>query len=176
MKTDEKTNEEVIEENIEENEEIAKNPEDIIKYYSLIAMVGGAVPLPLVDIVTVTGVQIKMIAKLSLYYEIHFDENLVKSYITAILGVLITKNLSRSIAGSAIKIIPYFGTFLGTLTMPVLSGGATYAIGQVFNKHFESGGTLLNFNFKTYKKFFNKEMEKGSEFVKEKINKNKKNE
>ena len=37
--------------------------------------------------------------------------------------------------------------------MPVLSAGATYAIGNAFIKHFESGGTLLDFNPPDYREF-----------------------
>ena len=37
--------------------------------------------------------------------------------------------------------------------MPVLSAGATYAIGKAFIQHFESGGTLLDFNPPDYREF-----------------------
>jgi hypothetical protein len=35
----------------------------------------------------------------------------------------------------------------------VLSAGATYAIGKAFIQHFESGGTLLDFNPPDYREF-----------------------
>ena len=41
--------------------------------------------------------------------------------------------------------------------MPVLSAGATYAIGQAFIKHFESGGTLLDFNPPDYRELVKSE-------------------
>jgi hypothetical protein len=37
--------------------------------------------------------------------------------------------------------------------MPVLSAGATFAIGKAFIQHFESGGTLLDFNPPDYRDF-----------------------
>jgi hypothetical protein len=37
--------------------------------------------------------------------------------------------------------------------MPVLSAGATFAIGKAFIQHFESGGTLLDFNPPDYREF-----------------------
>ena len=42
---------------------------------------------------------------------------------------------------------------VGSLTMPIYSAGATYVIGQVFMKHFDSGGTLLDFNPPDYREF-----------------------
>ena len=43
--------------------------------------------------------------------------------------------------------------------MPVLSAGATYAIGQAFIKHFESGGTLLDFNPPDYRELVKSQRE-----------------
>ena len=37
--------------------------------------------------------------------------------------------------------------------MPVLSAGASFAIGKAFIQHFESGGTLLDFNPPDYREF-----------------------
>jgi hypothetical protein len=37
--------------------------------------------------------------------------------------------------------------------MPVLSAGATYAIGKAFIQHFATGGTLLDFNPPDYREF-----------------------
>ena len=37
--------------------------------------------------------------------------------------------------------------------MPVLSAGATYAIGKAFIEHFTSGGTLLDFDPPDYREF-----------------------
>jgi hypothetical protein len=46
-----------------------------------------------------------------------------------------------------------FGMLAGAFVMPVLSAGATYAIGKAFVQHFESGGTLLDFNPPDYREF-----------------------
>jgi hypothetical protein len=44
--------------------------------------------------------------------------------------------------------------------MPVLSAGATYAIGKAFIQHFQSGGTLLDFNPPDYREFVRSQKEK----------------
>jgi hypothetical protein len=43
--------------------------------------------------------------------------------------------------------------------MPGFSSAATYAIGQVFIKHMESGGTLLDFNVEKMREHFIDEFE-----------------
>jgi hypothetical protein len=44
--------------------------------------------------------------------------------------------------------------------MPVLSAGATYAIGKAFIQHFASGGTLLDFNPPDYRDFVKAQKER----------------
>ena len=44
--------------------------------------------------------------------------------------------------------------------MPVLSAGATYAIGKAFIQHFATGGTLLDFNPPDYREFIKVQKEK----------------
>jgi thiamine pyrophosphate-dependent acetolactate synthase large subunit-like protein len=43
----------------------------------------------------------------------------------------------------------------------VLSGASTYALGEVFKKHFETGGTFLDFDPSRLKKFYQEKFEKG---------------
>ena len=45
--------------------------------------------------------------------------------------------------------------------MSVLSGASTFALGEVFKKHFETGGTFLDFDVDRLKKFYNEKFEKG---------------
>jgi hypothetical protein len=56
-------------------------------------------------------------------------------------------------AASALKAVPIFGYMVSGFVMPVLSAGATYAIGKAFIQHFESGGSLLDFNPPDYREF-----------------------
>jgi uncharacterized protein (DUF697 family) len=62
-------------------------------------------------------------------------------------------------AASALKTVPLLGMIASAFVMPVLSAGATYAIGKAFVQHFESGGTLLDFNPPDYKEFIKAQKE-----------------
>ena len=64
-------------------------------------------------------------------------------------------------AKAMIKFIPGIGSVIGGVTMAVLSGASSYALGEVFKKHFETGGTFLDFDPKRLKKMYNEKFEKG---------------
>jgi len=65
-----------------------------------------------------------------------------------------------------IKFIPGVGSVLGGVTLAILSGGSTYALGEVFKKHFETGGTFLDFDPSRLKKYYDEQFEKGKEMAK----------
>jgi hypothetical protein len=45
--------------------------------------------------------------------------------------------------------------------MALLAGASSYALGEVFKKHFSTGGTFLDFDPKRLKKLYNEKFEKG---------------
>ncbi|MCP5425332.1 MAG: DUF697 domain-containing protein [Gammaproteobacteria bacterium] len=142
--------------------------DNIIRKYSWCSFGMGAVPLPLIDILGITGFQLKMLNDLAKFYQTPFAENRAKSLIAALVGGIAPTGLAWSSIGSLIKAIPAFGTIAGVLTLPTFAGASTFAIGRVFARHFESGGTLLNFDPKADGEYFRGQYEKGKEsFTKE---------
>jgi uncharacterized protein (DUF697 family) len=131
----------------------------LVDRFALWAGGAGLIPIPLVDVLTVAGVQIQMLRRLSQIYDIPFSENRGKSAIAALLGATIPATSGMGMA-SVLKVVPLIGTPLGSLMMPALSAGATYAIGKVFIQHFASGGTLLDFHAPDYREFFKTQKEK----------------
>lgn len=67
--------------------------------------------------------------------------------------------------GSMLKLIPGVGSLLGGTSMAVLGSASTYAVGKVFQQHFEEGGTLENFNPQQARQQFEAELEKGKELA-----------
>jgi len=118
----------------------------IVTKYSAFAFGGGVIPFPLMDVVAVSGIQLKMLGDLAKTYEIEFLENWGKSAISAVIGGAGPHALAVGVVGSLIKAIPVFGSTIGFATMPMLSAAATYAVGKVFIQHFESGGTFIDFD------------------------------
>ena len=137
--------------------------EKCIKKNMLWSMGAGLIPLPLLDIAAIMGVQLKMVKELADLYEIPFSENRGKSLISALLGGMTTHSLNTGIAGSALKAIPVAGNILGFITMPVFSAATSYGLGRVFVQHFESGGTMLTLDPDKMKAYFEAQFREGQQ-------------
>src|SRR5271155_1775803 len=124
----------------------------LVERFALWSGVAGLVPLPIVDVVAVGGLQVQMLRRLSQIYNVEFSENRGKALIAALAGTMIPATSGMG-AASALKFIPVVNILAAGFVMPVLSAGATYAIGKAFIQHFESGGSLLDFNPPDYREF-----------------------
>jgi uncharacterized protein (DUF697 family) len=109
---------------------------------------GGLIPVPLLDLAAISLVQLKMVHSLARLYGVPFQRSAAKSIIGALIGGGGTFVLAPPVA-SLVKFVPVVGTLGGMLTEPAIAAAATYALGKVFIQHFESGGTLLDFNIRT---------------------------
>jgi uncharacterized protein (DUF697 family) len=135
----------------------------VVDRFSLWSGAAGLIPVPIVDIAAVAGVQLQMLRKLAEVYGVPFADNRGKSVITSLAGAIIPASTATTTAmtfGSLIKGVPGIGWTVGALTMPVYSAGVTWVIGRVFMKHFASGGTLLDFDPPDYKEFIKAQQEK----------------
>ncbi|HEY7248819.1 MAG TPA: DUF697 domain-containing protein [Xanthobacteraceae bacterium] len=137
-------------------DELAAQLVDRLSLWS--AAAGGVLP-PLVDMVGVGGVQLYMLRRLSDIYGVPFSKNLGKSVLSSVIGALVPENASMA-ALSIIKGVPIVGHAISGVTMAGVSAGATWVIGNVFIKHFASGGTLLDFNPPDYREFIKVQKEK----------------
>jgi uncharacterized protein (DUF697 family) len=136
---------------------------DLVNRYTAWTAAAGIIPIPIVDMLAVGGLQFQMMRQLAAIYDVEFSENLGKSSIAAVVGALIPAGAAPVAAmgvASALKFIPIVGTTIASVTMPALSAGATYAIGRVFILHFASGGTLLDFNPREYREFIREQADK----------------
>lgn len=134
----------------------------IIKNHMIWSMGAGFIPVPIADFFAVSAIQLDMIRQMCKLYEINFKETEGKAIITALTG----SGLAR-LGARAIKFIPGVGSILGGVTLAVLSGGSTYALGEVFKKHFETGGTFLDFDPSRLRKYYDEKFEKGKEMARE---------
>ena len=144
----------------EQRDELASQAVD---RFSLWSGAAGLIPVPIIDIAAVGGVQLQMLRRISEIYGVPFSSNRGKSIIASLAGAIIPASTATTTAmsvGSLMKGLPGVGTAIGALTMPVFSAGATYVIGKVFIQHFASGGTLLDFNPPDYREFIKAQQEK----------------
>lgn len=138
------------------------NANSVIKNHMIWSMGAGFIPVPIADLFAVSAIQLDMIRQLCKVYDISFKETEGKAIITALTG----SGLAR-LGARAIKFIPGVGSILGGITLAILSGASSYAIGEVFKKHFETGGTFLDFDPSRLKKYYNEKFEKGKALAKQ---------
>jgi len=136
----------------------------IVREYMGWSTGAGLIPLPLLDLAAISLVQLKMVHSLARLYGVPFQRGAAKSIIGALIGGGGTYVLAAPVA-SVIKTVPVIGTVAGVLTEPAIAAAASYALGKVFIQHFESGGTLLDFNVRTqrhqYEQHFAAAQDKG---------------
>lgn len=139
----------------------------IVQKYTLGALGVGIIPFPFVDMAALTGVQLKMIHRLSQLYHVEFSEHLGKSVIASLVGSEIPLSFSINLL-TFIKCTPICGQITGMVGFSLFGSASTYAIGRVFIQHFESGGTFLTFNPQKGREHYVQQFRKG----KDKLRKN----
>ena len=139
---------------------------EIIKEHGLFSMGAWLIPIFLLDIVAITAIQMDMIHQLCRSYEVDYQETRGKAIVTALSGTTLGRLAGYGI-GSALKIIPGLGTILGGVTLSVTAGASTYAVGQVFAKHFEHGGSLFDLDPEQFKKFYKEQVDRGKDIVRQ---------
>jgi uncharacterized protein (DUF697 family) len=140
--------------------------EEIINNHVNFSMIAGAIPIPVIDFITITGIQLDMIKQLSKVFSLDYDSNKGKSIASSIIG----SSIARASA-SAVKSIPGIGTILGITTQVVFSGASTYALGKVFENHYQNDGNLFDINIEKMKDLYKDFFEKGKKIVEDLKNK-----
>ncbi len=141
--------------------------QNIVETNVIISMASGLIPVPLFDMISLTNIQFHMIQTLAEHYEIPAD-NINKSLITSIISGSLPA-ISMLGLGSIIKSVPGIGSLAGSGSVSIISGAISYALGQVFIRHFQQGGTLEDFNPDSAKEYFNEQYKAGKLIARELI-------
>lgn len=133
----------------------------VIRNYVMWSMGTALIPVPILDMAAVTAIQLKMLKRLCDHYGMKFSDERGKAVIASLLGGFHAGLFS----GSLLKAIPFVGLTAAIVPIGVVSGALTYAIGKVFVRHFESGGTLLDFNPVSIKEYFARQYQEGKKIA-----------
>ena len=123
----------------------------------------GFLPVPMVEFVAITAVQVKLIKELSDHYGVPFRKDLARKTVISLLGGLGSLTVGQALAASSLRAIPFVGPVIAAVSLPAMSAGAAYAIGKVFIAHYETGGTLLSFNAEEMRDYFKSMYDEGVE-------------
>lgn len=140
------------------NPETKAKAEKIIQQHILWSIGAGLVPIPILDIAAVSGIQLDMLKQLSSLYGVPYSESEGKVWLSALSGSILAK-----IGANAIKLIPGVGSIIGGASMAAVSGASTYALGQIAVKHFESSGDFSDLDLGAAKRAYDQALEKGKQ-------------
>jgi uncharacterized protein (DUF697 family) len=142
--------------------------EAIIRHSAYGATALGIVPIQGVDFVGVTAIQLNLVRQLSKLYGVPFKEGLARKLIAAVVGGAVPAVLASPVS-SVLRKIPLIGLPLCVATSPALNGWSTYAVGQMFAKHFMRGGSFEKINAATMKRDFTQAYSNAREWLGDKI-------
>lgn len=151
------------------NSSLSESADKIVYDHVALAMASGFIPVPILDLAGLGGIQLKMIHKLGALHAEHpeseqhttnpFPDNMGKAAAMAAVTTLSTPGMA-AIGSSLLKAIPFVGPIVGSFTFHGYAAASTYALGKVFHQHFYDGGTLEDFEAGKFKDVFNRLLNK----------------
>ena len=135
--------------------------DNCIKNHVIAAMGVGLIPSVVVEVAGVTGIEVKMIRDLAQVYEFPVPHKLVAyKILISLIGSIAPYYLATQMR-SAVKVVPLFGHAVYTGFLSVTSGAAVFAVGKIFQKHYESGGTFLSADNSSLRSYFKDKYREG---------------
>lgn len=141
--------------------------ENCIKNHVIAAMGMGLIPSAMVDVIGITAIEVRMIRNLARIYNFPIPTKLITyKVLISLIGSIGPVYLSTKMH-TALKGVPLIGhaVFVGLLS--ATGGAAVYAVGKIFEMHFESGGRFLSKDNKYIRKYFKEKYAEGKKAVKE---------
>lgn len=131
----------------------------LIKRYAAVSGGLGFIPLPVLDVASISSAQYAMIRDIAEIYGYESTKERTRVIVSSILGGSLPTVLAAAGGGSLVKSIPVVGTIAGAVLVPALASAVTIALGRVFSQHFETGGTLLDIDADKLRAHFKAELE-----------------
>lgn len=108
------------------------------------SIAAALIPVPYVDMAALASVQTKLVIDLAALYGEKASKEVVSGAISVLLGTLVPAGAAQATVGATAKLLPGVGSIVGAVSMSAFGAAATYAVGKVFVRHFENGGTMAN--------------------------------
>jgi uncharacterized protein (DUF697 family) len=137
----------------------------IIQRNVIFALAVGVVPIPIFDFVGMEVIQVKMLSELGKLYELNLSEDLGKKVAGSLFSAVWSVGAGAVLGYSFARFIPVVGQIMGMMAMPLLAAASTRALGKTFVMHFESGGSLLDFEPQKMRSFFLAELKRSKRAV-----------
>ena len=116
----------------------------IVERYANFSILGGAIPLPLVNVASVTVVILRMVKLLCDLYGVPYKSGRARALVVGLAGGAAPTTASTVTTSTLMYFIPG-ANLLGLAVSSVTASVCTRAIGRRFVEHFETGANLLDF-------------------------------
>jgi uncharacterized protein (DUF697 family) len=103
-----------------------------------------------------------MVQTITRLYNVEVKKSWIKNILSSVLGGFTATGLS-GVAAGGLGAAPLVGTSLAVLSAPALNGLATYAVGYMFVRYFESPDGFLKTNVKALGGWFKEGFKEGRE-------------
>ena len=110
------------------------------------SMAASLIPVPYLDMATLATLQTRLILNLAALYNQRLPKEAVSGVISVLIGTLAPAGASHVATSVLVKFMPGVGSLIGAASLAAFSSAATYAVGNVFVRHFESGGSYASFS------------------------------
>ena len=116
----------------------------IVERYANLSVLGGAIPLPLVNVAGVTVIILRMVKLLCDLYGVPYQRGRARALIVGLAGGAVPTTASTVTTSTLVYFVPG-ANLVGLAVSSVTASVCTRAIGRRFVEHFETGATLLDF-------------------------------
>ena len=118
-----------------------KSADSIIQRHVVYTMLTGGIPIPWLDLVAASAVQLDLLKQLATYYSVDFDAQAARAFVTS-AGTALAGLAAGRAGASFLKAIPGVGWIAGGVGQAVLAGASTYAVGNLVKRLFREGKGL----------------------------------
>ena len=113
----------------------------IVERHTAYAAVGGIIPVPIVNVASITAVIVRMVKRLSDLYGIPFERDRARAIVVGLMGGAMPTGLGAVTTSTLFYIVPGSG-LVGLAVSSVAAVACTRSIGRIFVEHFETGSSL----------------------------------
>lgn len=116
--------------------------QQIVERHATYAAATGLVPLPVLDMVALTSLQLSMLRAVAAVYGVPFSDTRGRAVLAAVVGSAMPTLAGHQVLRHVVQRLNPIGALFGMATLSGFAVATTSAMGRVFITHVEAGGTL----------------------------------
>lgn len=115
----------------------------IVERHANLSAIGGVIPLPVVNVATITAIIVRMVKSLSRLYGVPFQRSRARTIVIGLMGGAMPTGLATVATSALVYVVPGYN-LLGLAVSSVTASACARSIGQFFIDCFEQGSTVID--------------------------------